>query len=107
MAEGIRHGETKHKRHLNERYLLALRRLIEILEHKTEYLLEHPNDSAASVEHFRSVDLQCRSSLDELNGHQVLTSSALVSRFIDSLNGIETIDTFNAVAALLGKSSEV
>ena len=61
------------------------------------------NEDPSVVEHFRSIDLQCRLSLDQLSDNSSLTSSSLVKRFIESLNGIESINTFDAVAALLGK----
>lgn len=112
MAEGIRHGEKKHKNRLNKQYLLTVHRLIDLLAHKTYYIADEQNrtsqvDIAAVLEHFRQVDTQCQSLMNELDTNHQFPSTVVVAAFLEKLNRLEGCDTYQVVSAMLGKRPEV
>lgn len=94
MAEGIRDAEIKHKMHLNSKYLLAVNRLIELLKQKTNYLEANTvnPDLQSILEDFRSIDRRCQSSFDQLKANRKLTSSNVVTRFLNGINQKESTD---------------
>ena len=90
VGEGIRHGQTKHKARLNRQYLSAIRRLVELITHKTNYLEKNNSESLQAVlEHFRRIDSQCRSSEERVNRNRKLPSSAVVTQFLRELEEME------------------
>lgn len=105
MAEGIRHGERKHKDRLNKEYLNALNRLIELLKHKTNYLENNNNTENfdSIIEHYQLIDNQCQSSLDELDQNHQLTSSVTVIQFVEGLEGLENRTKDTVLKAIITK----
>ena len=73
---------------MNQQYLNAIRRLVELLVYKTNYAEKNTNgqDMSSLLEHFRGLDHQCQSSLDALDKNRELTSSAVIEQFVDELN---------------------
>ncbi|CAF1584685.1 unnamed protein product [Adineta ricciae] len=83
--------EQKHKDRLNQQYLSAIRRSVELLVHKTNYAEMNANkqDLSSLFEYFRSIDQQCQSSLKTLSQNRELTASAVVQQFLDEIDGLE------------------
>ncbi|CAF1155545.1 unnamed protein product [Adineta ricciae] len=88
VAESTRHGQMKHKDRLNQQYLNAIRRLVELFVYKTKYIEKNANgqDFSSLLEHFQDMDQQCQSSLEALDKNRELTSSAVIEQFVDELN---------------------
>ena len=104
MAEGVRHGQVKHKHRLNRQYLLAIRRLVDLLIYKTNHIDRPDSDTELNLisirEHFCMIDAECQSCLDELNKNHQLTSSHMVTKFIEKLQGLEQKESENAISEL-------
>ena len=107
VSEGIRHGQRKHKQHLNHQYLLAVHRLTDLVIHKIDYLENNLEDMNSVLEHFRMIDSQCQSSILALNHNRELTSSVVVAQFVEELNGLENKTNQSVLAAMFVKLPNV
>jgi hypothetical protein len=107
VSEAIRHGQTKHKRNLNNQYLIAVKRLVELLKHKTTYTESNKEDLDLVLEHFHMIDDQCQSSLDALNKGHELTSSLIVAQFNEDLYKLEYKHHHSIISAMFAKPAEV
>ncbi|CAF0762654.1 unnamed protein product [Adineta steineri] len=104
VAEGIRSGERKHKNRLNQKYIIAVHRLIELLKFKTTYLENNNEDMNSVLERFRLIDSKCDSKWEAFHENEELTSSLTVEQFIDDLHGIENNNAEDIIREMLVKS---
>ncbi|CAF1581987.1 unnamed protein product [Adineta ricciae] len=109
VTEATLHRQRKHKDHLNQQYLNAIRRLVNLLVHKTNYAEKNANEQnlGALLEHFQNIDQQCQSSLEALSQNRELTSSAVVEQFVYEISGLENKNSQSIISAMFAKSSEV
>ncbi|UJR35136.1 hypothetical protein I4U23_027907 [Adineta vaga] len=108
VTEATLHRQRKHKERLNHQYLLVIRRLIELLVHKTTHTENYDTDNLDSLlEHFRMIDEQCQSSFEALDQNQELTCSSIITQFLEEINGLEQKNKSSVISAMFAKSSEV
>ena len=107
VAEGVRHGQVKHKHRLNRQYLLAIRRLVDLLIYKTNHIDRPDDDKDLNLlsirERFGMIDAECQSCLEELNKNHQLTSSHMVTKFIEKLQGLEQKECENTISRLVNQ----
>ena len=109
VTDATLHRQRKHKGYLNQQYLNAIQRLVDLLVHKTNCAEKNANEqnSSALLEHFRNIDQQCQSSLEALSQNHELTSSAIVEQFVYEISGLENKSSHSIISAMFAKSSEV
>jgi len=104
VTEATIHGQTKHKKTLNQQYLIAVHRLVDLIKHKTSYIENNNENSDSILEHFRMIDDRCQSALDKLDKNHELTSSVTVAQFVEDLHGAENKDKDMAIVAMIENS---
>jgi hypothetical protein len=101
VGESIHHDQAKHKARLNRQYLSAIRRLVEVITHKTHHIEMNDNNNdqnlQAVLEHFHRIDDQCRSAEERLGRNRNLPSSAVVTQFLRELEELENRDNDSVV----------
>ncbi|UJR35135.1 hypothetical protein I4U23_027906 [Adineta vaga] len=108
VTETTLHRQSRHKERLNHQYFLAIHRLIELLGHKTTQAGNISTENLNFVlEHFRMIDTQCKSSLAALDENEELTSSAVVTKFLEEITGIEKQNSSQSISAMFAKEPHV
>lgn len=107
VAQGVHDDQIKHKRRLNTQYMIAIRRLIDLLAHKTNYVENYDEKLTSVMEYFRRIDIHCQSSYDLLEKNNVLTSSAIVAQFTEELKRLDRKSDNDFLSVIIAKSSEV
>ncbi|CAF0765528.1 unnamed protein product [Rotaria sp. Silwood1] len=86
---------------------IAVRRLADLLLHKTNYVENNSEHLNSILEHFHIIDAQCQSSLKTLEQNRELTSSKMVAQFTRELNEVESKNDNIISSTMFTKSSEV
>jgi hypothetical protein len=88
---------------LNQQYLTAVNRLVDLIKHKTSHIENNNENLDFTLEYFRMIDIRCQVSLDKLDKNHELTSSILVTQFLEELDGVEDKNRNTAIASIFIK----
>ncbi len=74
-----------------------------MIKHKTSHIENNNENLDFTLEYFRMIDIRCQSSVNTLNQNHQLTSSILVTQFVQDLDGLEDKNKNRAIGSILIK----